>query len=310
MIYTVTLNPALDYTVSVESLKTGTVNRTDYENILPGGKGINVSAVLKNLGFDSTALGFTAGFTGFELNRLVMNMGVECDFIAVPDGFTRINVKLIAGDETEINGKGPIITEKYMEMLFRKLIQLRSDDALVLAGSVPDGVSDRVYADILERINIDYMNGRNVIVIVDAAGKLLTNTLKFRPFLIKPNIHELGGIFGVNIKGDKDSAVKYARVLQEMGARNVLVSMAEDGAVLLTEDGGAMMCPAPEGDAINSVGAGDSMVAGFIAGWLQKHDYEYAFRTGAASGSASAFSQELAKAEDVGRIINDIKIYK
>lgn len=296
MIYTVTFNPSLDYTVSVDDFQLGKTNRTKKEQMLPGGKGINVSTVLQNLGITNTALGFVAGFSGREIVRLTEESGFYCDFITVPDGYSRINVKMTDFDGTEINGIGPVIGNDAVEELMAKLRLLREGDILVLAGSIPGSMPDSIYRDILAELE-----GKGVLYVVDATKDLLLNVLPYHPFLIKPNNHELGEIFGVEIKKRED-VEPYARKLQEMGARNVLVSMAGSGAVLLDEQQKVHMLPAPKGVLVNAVGAGDSMVAGFIAGWLEKKDYRHAFYMGLAAGSASAFSENLATREEVARV--------
>ncbi len=293
MIYTVTFNPSIDYIVDVPKLKLGLVNRTSGEKMLPGGKGINVSMVLKNLGFKNKALGFTADFTGEALKKLIEEKGIDTDFIDIDEGTTRINVKIRAEEESEINGQGPAIKEKDIEALYAKLDELCEGDVLVLAGSIPDAMPRSAYMDIMKRLE-----AKNIMIAVDATRELLVNVLPYKPFLIKPNNHELGEIFGVEIK-DKDDVVTYAKKLQEKGARNVLISMAGDGAVLLAEDGSLFKSEAPKGKVKNSVGAGDSMVAGFIAGYLENGSYEKAFQMGVCTGSASAFSEELATKEEV-----------
>ena len=293
MIYTVTFNPSLDYIVSVNDFRLGLTNRTDSEQIFPGGKGINVSTILTNLGIESTALGFVAGFTGEEIVRGEEERGIRSDFIQIGSGISRINMKLKNIDGTEINGMGPKISPEKVEELMKKLDVLGEGDVLVLAGSIPASMPDDMYSRILER-----MDGKGVVSVVDATGDLLLNVLKYRPFLIKPNNHELGELFGVRLTKRKEVA-PYARKLQERGARNVLVSMAGEGAVLVAEDGSVHEAPAPEGVLVNAVGAGDSMVAGFTAGWLEKQDYRYAFYMGVAAGSASAFSEYLATKEEI-----------
>lgn len=293
MIYTVSFNPSLDYILDVPSFKTGRVNRTMNENILPGGKGINVSIVLNNLGVENKALGFTAGFTGDVLKKLLEERGVNTDFIHLKHGMTRINVKLRAKEETEINGQGPLIKEHHISNLHEKLGYLEQDDILVLAGSIPDSMPKSAYMDIMR-----LMKEKGIRIVVDATRELLVNVLPYKPFLIKPNNHELGEIFNVEITS-KDDVIKYGKKLMEQGARNVLVSMAGDGAVLLAEDGRIYQAPAPKGELKNSVGAGDSMVAGFIAGYLESENYEKAFQMGVCTGSASAFSEDLATREEV-----------
>ena len=288
MIYTVTFNPSLDYIVSVDDFKLGLTNRTSSELILPGGKGTNVSTVLKNLGLESTALGFVAGFTGNEIVKRLNDIGIKSDFISIENGISRINLKLKSIDGTEINGAGPDISEEKVNELMDKLNQLKEGDVLVLAGSIPSSMSDNIYRDIMADLK-----DRGVMIVVDATKDLLLNVLEYHPFLIKPNNHELGEIFDVKLT-TREEVIPYGRKLQEKGARNVLVSMAGEGAVLIAEDGQVFDAPAPKGKLINGVGAGDSMVAGFVAGWIEKKDYEYAFHMGVASGSASAFSENLA----------------
>ena len=300
MIYTVTFNPSLDYSVSVDDFKLGLTNRTSSELILPGGKGTNVSTVLKNLGFESTALGFVAGFTGNEIVKRLNDMGIKSDFISIENGISRINLKLKSIDGTEINGAGPDISEEKVNKLMDKLNQLKEGDVLVLAGSIPSSMSDNIYRDIMADLK-----DRGVMIVVDATKDLLLNVLEYHPFLIKPNNHELGEIFDVKLT-TREEVIPYGRKLQEKGARNVLVSMAGEGAVLIAEDGQVFDAPAPKGKLINGVGAGDSMVAGFVAGWIEKQDYEYAFHMGVASGSASAFSENLATKEEIINVYNQV----
>lgn len=301
MIYTLTFNPSLDYIVTVPEFTCGVVNRTSREVIFPGGKGINVSIVLGNLGFENTALGFLAGFTGEELKRLVEEKGIHAEFIPVEQGMTRINVKLRSNRETEINGQGPAIGKADIQKLYERLDALREGDILVMAGSIPDVMPETMYMDIME-----YLKEKNLRVVVDATKDLLVNVLRYKPFLIKPNNHELGEIFRVTIS-EKADVIKYAGKLQEQGARNVLVSMAGDGAVLLAEDGTVYQAEAPKGTVVNSVGAGDSMVAGFLAGYLEHGTYEKAFRMGVCTGSASAFSEELATRDEVLELLEKNK---
>lgn len=293
MIYTVTFNPSLDYIVSVEDFKPGFTNRTSSELILPGGKGLNVSMVLGNLGIASTALGFVAGFTGEEIVRRIEEMGVRSDLIPVGGGISRINLKLKSIEGTEINGCGPQIGEENVKKLMDRLDSLERGDVLVLAGSIPGSMPDDMYRRVMQRLE-----GKDVTIIVDATRDLLVNVLEYHPFLVKPNHHELGEIFGVELK-TREEVVPYAKKLQSMGAVNVLVSMAGEGAVLAAADGKIHAAPAPEGRLVNGVGAGDSMVAGFIAGWLDRKDYRYAFAMGLAAGSASAFSELLATREEI-----------
>ena len=292
MIYTVTFNPSLDYIVSVNDFQLGLTNRTDSELILPGGKGINVSTILMNLGIDSTAFGFAAGFTGEEIIREVEAMGIRSDFIKIDSGISRINLKLKNIDGTEINGSGPEISEEKIEELLRKLDILGEGDILVLAGSIPASMPADMYSTIMERLQ-----HKNVTFIVDAKD-LLINVLKYKPFLIKPNNHELGELFDVKLT-TREEVIPYGKKLQKQGARNVLISMAGEGAVLVAEDGSVYEAPAPKGTLVNAVGAGDSMVAGFTAGWIEKKDYRHAFYMGVSAGSASAFSEYLATKEEI-----------
>lgn len=300
MIYTVTFNPALDYVVKLDRLTLGAVNRTVQEQVYYGGKGINVSAILANLGFDNTALGYVAGFTGDEIERGVKTLGFHSDFIHVKEGMSRINVKVRAGQETEINGMGPVIAEEDVRELFGKLARLGEGDVLVLSGSIPASISDTIYEEIMERLY-----GKGVRILVDATKDLLMNVLAYRPFLIKPNNHELGELFGTVLTEDEE-IVHYAKALQERGAVNVLVSMAGDGAILVSEDGKVHKRRPPEGQVKNSVGAGDSMVAGFLAGYLRSRDYEEALKLGTAAGSASAFSEGLADGEAIMEVYGRI----
>ncbi len=293
MIYTVTFNPALDYVVRVEHFGLGEVNRTVEEHIFYGGKGINVSAVLANLGYESRALGFVAGFTGDEIERGVKTLGFESDFIHVKKGLSRINVKLKSDEESEINGMGPRIEPEDMERLFEKLDGLNEGDILVLSGSIPASIDRQIYERILARLE-----GRGIRAVVDAEKELLLNVLKHHPFLIKPNDHELGDMFGVTLKNDKEIQ-EYAGRLQQMGAGNVLVSMAGDGSLLVTEDGQAYRMGTARGTVKNSVGAGDSMVAGFLAGFLENGDYGRALKLGTAAGGATAFSDGLGTREQI-----------
>ena len=299
MIYTVTFNPSLDYVIQVDKLVPGEINRTTHEAVYPGGKGNNVSVILSNLGHSSKALGFTAGFTGEALENMLKEFGCDTAFIRLPEGSTRINVKINAGEETEINGQGPVITEEAQQALFEQLDALKKEDILVLAGSIPNTLPSDIYEQILE-----HLQGRGIHFVVDATKELLLKVLKYHPFLIKPNNHELGEMFGVTLK-TRDEIVTYAKKLQEMGAENVLVSMAGDGAILLTEDGIIYKAKPPKGKVLNSVGAGDSMVAGFLTGYLNTGEYEKAFRLGVVTGSATAFQYWLATKEDIVALMED-----
>lgn len=298
MIYTVTFNPSLDYIIQVESFTTGQINKTHYENILPGGKGINVSIVLSNLGHESCALGFMAGFTGKEIENRMNNFGCGTDFIQVKEGLSRINVKMKSDNETEINGMGPKITEENINELYDKLDRLTESDILVISGSIPSTLPDDMYERIMKRLE-----DKNIKIVVDATKNLMMKVLKYKPFLIKPNNHELGELFNVTLK-TQEEVIPYAQKLQELGARNVLISMAGEGAVFIDETGAVYKSPAPKGTVVNSVGAGDSMVAGFISGYLNSgHSYYKAFLKGICAGSASAFSHDLCTKEEVENLL-------
>lgn len=299
MVYTVTFNPAVDYVIRMDRLIPGSVNRSDSETMLCGGKGINVSVVLGELGVKSRALGFIAGFTGKAVESGVREKGVETDFIELAEGCTRINVKIKSDEETDINGCGPNIPEAALEQLYGKLDALEDGDVLVLAGSIPNSLPGDIYEKILARLS-----GKRIRAVVDATKDLLLNVLKYKPFLVKPNNHELGEMFGVELKS-VDEIVTYARKLKEMGAVNVLVSMAGDGALLIDENGETHRCGVCKGKVKNSVGAGDSMVAGFIAGSADG-DYEYALKLGTAAGGATAFSDDLAKKDEIFELLKQL----
>lgn len=304
VIYTVTFNPSLDYIVAVKDFRPGMTNRTSSELMLAGGKGINVSIVLGNLGIKSTALGFIAGFTGDEIVRRLHNGGINSEFIKINDGISRINIKLKSIDGTEINGQGPHIDSSHIEQLMNRLRRLESGDVLVLAGSIPAGISDNIYKDIM-----DMLKDKGVQIVVDATSRLLTNVLEYNPFFIKPNQHELGDIFNVTLN-TQEEVIPYALELKKMGAVNVCVSMGGKGAILVADDGNVYKAKAPDGILKNSVGAGDSLVAGFLSGWIEKKDYEYAFRKGVATGSASAFSERLATNGEVNDLIGKVTIIR
>lgn len=301
MIYTVTFNPAIDYIVRMEKFVPGATNRVNYEQVLGGGKGINVSIVLKNLGLDSTALGFISGFTGKEIIRQLHSFGCQSDFIELADGFSRINVKIkTAEEETEVNGQGPDIPQSAIDELFAKLDGLTAGDTLVLAGSIPKTLPDDIYEKIMERLQ-----NRGIKIVVDATKNLLLNVLKYKPFLIKPNNIELAEMFNVTLNSNED-IVTYAKKLQEMGAQNVLISMGKDGAILVAEDGTISHSPVPKGKLVNSIGAGDSMVAGFLTGYHETGSFENAFYMGVATGSASAFSENLATRPEVEALLKTL----
>lgn len=301
MFYTVTLNPALDYILQVDDFGIGKINRTKTEKILPGGKGLNVSIVLKNLEIDTVAIGFIAGFTGDELRKQMEQKGVKTEFIKVQNGITRINVKISSNQETALNGIGPDIDEKDIEELLQKINEITSDDLVILSGNIPKSIPKNIY-----QIICDILEKNNVTFVVDATRELLIDVLKYKPFLIKPNKEELEETFKVKIT-TKDELVTYAKKLQDMGAQNVLISLGGDGAILLNKEGKVYYSKAPKGKVINTVGAGDSMVAGFLAGYKKTKDYEQAFKMGIATGSASAFSMDLATAKEVENLLKDIK---
>lgn len=297
MIYTVTLNPSIDYVVHLDKLVFGVTNRTSGEETSFGGKGINVSIVLGELGFHSVALGFVAGFTGDAIASNVGNERIRTDFIKLRNGVSRINVKIKAGEETEINGQGPHIEDDELEKLLQKLDQVQDGDTLILSGSIPNTLPNDVYERMLKRVD-----GKKVRKIVDATGQLLVRALEYKPFLIKPNRQEISELFGVEVKSAEDT-VKYAGELQKMGARNVLVSMGGEGALLLDETGEVHRIGIIPGKVVNTVGSGDSMVAGFVAGYEQKKDYAYALKLGSACGNATAFLQGLATKEKIEELL-------
>lgn len=299
MVYTVTFNPAIDYVVHTGEMKLGATNRSEKEEMYFGGKGINVSIVLRELGIDSKALGFTAGFTGEAIEKGLSEMGIDADFVRLKNGNSRINVKIKSTEETELNGQGPDIDEAAINALFAKLDKLSDGDTLILAGSIPSSLPSDIYEKILGRLS-----GRNIKTVVDATKDLLLNVLKYKPFLVKPNNHELGEMFGTELKTDEEIE-KYARKLQEMGAVNVLISMAGDGAMLIDEYGKMHRCGVCRGTVRNSVGAGDSMVAGFTAGSL-KGDYEYALKLGTAAGGATTFSDGLAEKAKIDELLKTL----
>ncbi len=301
MIATVTLNPSLDYIANVKNFKIGALNRTTHELILPGGKGTNVSIVLKNLEIDTMAFGFCGGFSGHEFERLLTLNSVSSSFIYVKDGNTRINVKIHGDCETELNGKGPKISVKELEELFTKLDKLNSDDILVLAGSIPSSLPNTIYSDIMDRLT-----KKNIKIVVDTTKTLLLNVLDKEPFLIKPNKVELGELFNVEIKSEKE-VIKYAKKLRKLGAQNVLVSLGKDGAILVDKNDQIHISKAVGGKVVNSVGAGDSMVAGFLAGYLKNNNYKDAFKFSICAGGASAVSHFLATKEEIYNLLDEIK---
>ena len=304
MIYTVTLNPSIDYVIKVDKLTTGNINRVNEEHVYPGGKGINVTRILKSLDNDNIALGFVSGFTGDYIINSLQELNLKSDFIKVKEGFTRINVKVKSEEETEINGQGPKISEEELNQFYKDIDKLVDGDILILSGSIPSCLDERLYESIMKKVE-----DRDIKVIVDATKNLLLNVLKYKPFLIKPNNHELAEMFNVELNSTED-VVFYARKLKEMGAQNVLISMGKDGALLVTENDEIFASSVAKGEVVNSVGAGDSMVAGFIAGYLKSNSYEEALRLGAASGGATAFSSDLATREFIDKLVDEIKIEK
>ena len=301
MIYTITFNPSLDYIVFMDKFIVSEINRTKKEVINPGGKGINVSIVLDNLGYDSTALGFMAGYTGKEIERLLSDKKhIETNFVELNEGLSRINMKIRAEEETAINGMGPKISAAAIKRLYNQIDHIQKGDFLILAGSIPVDLSETIYSDIMK-----HLEGKGINIVVDATGKLLANVLKYHPFMVKPNNFELGEVYGVEIK-TKEDAEFYARKMHEDGARNVLVSLGGDGALLLTEDDEVYYSKPPKGEVINTVGAGDSMVAGFLAGYMEHNNYEEAFKMGLCTGSASSFSEGMATKEKVDKLLNQL----
>lgn len=300
MIYTITFNPSLDYVMSVDNLSIGRVNRTDYEKIYPGGKGINISIMLKNLGIDNEALGFIAGFTGEQIEKELTLHGCSTNFVKLNSGLSRINVKIKSNEESEINGKGPEISNEDLDKLYMSLSNLKDGDFLVLAGSIPASLPNDIYQKIMQRYS-----DKDIKIIVDATGDLLKNVLEYKPFLVKPNNHELSEIFGRELTSE-EQIIECAKELQSLGAQNVLISMAGDGAIMITSSGEVLKSDVPKGVLKNSVGAGDSMVAGFIAGYIKNDNLLEAFKMGVATGSASAFSDWLATKEKVFECLSQI----
>lgn len=304
MIYTVTLNPSIDYVIKVDNLTKGKVNRVSEEHVYPGGKGINVTRILKSLDNDNIALGFVSGFTGDYIVNSLKDLNLKSEFIKVKEGFTRINVKIKSNEETEINGQGPKISEEELKEFYAIIDRLVDGDILILSGSIPSCLDEKLYEKIMERVN-----SKDIKVVVDATKNLLLNVLKYRPFLIKPNNHELAEMFDVELKSTED-VIFYARKLKEMGAQNVLISMGGDGALLVSEDDEVFISTVAKGEVVNSVGAGDSMVAGFVSGYLKTGSYEEALRLGAASGGATAFSSDLASREFIDKLVKEINVEK
>lgn len=299
MIYTLTFNPSLDYVMNMNDFRTGALNRTSATSLRVGGKGINVSLVLKNLDVQSKVMGFIAGFTGKEIEKQLREKDIETDFIELAEGDSRINVKLQSKDETEINAQGPVITPADIEKLYEKMEVITADDVLILAGSIPKGLSEDTYIDIMS-----YMEEKGCTVVVDASGEQLRDVLPYHPFLVKPNLYELSELFGIEIT-DRKEAMEYAIKVQEMGARNVLVSMGPEGAIFVADDGYVYDEKPPQGKIVNTVGAGDSMVAGFIAEYLESKSYEKALIMGLCAGSASAFSHDFATKTEIMKLFDE-----
>ena len=300
MIYTITFNPAIDYVVNIDKLNLGITNRSTSESYYYGGKGINVSTILCNLGIKNKALGFVAGFTGDAIEKGAKDAGIDTDFIHLENGISRINIKIKSSEETEINCQGPHITDSDIEKLFSQLDELKEGDTLILAGSIPNSLPQDIYENILAKLS-----DRNIRFVVDATQKLLMNVLKYRPFLIKPNRQELSEMFGVEINTQED-IIKYGKKLQEMGAVNVLVSLGGDGALLIDEYSEIHTMGTVKDKVINTVGSGDSMVAGFIAGYSSKNDYDYALKLGTACGCATAFLPGLATKEKIEETLSKL----
>ncbi len=301
MIYTITFNASLDYIMQVPDFQEGETNRSVKEEMYPGGKGFNVSTILQRLGYPNTALGFIAGFTGLQIKKELAQRGFICDLCELEDGMTRINIKMKGNKETEINGNGPFISQKKLDELMSKIDTLEKGDTLILAGSIPSSLPDNIYEKIMNRLK-----DKEIRILVDATKQLLLNVLPYKPFLIKPNHRELEEIFQTKIRSQKD-LIGYAKKLQEQGAMNVLVSLGKDGALLVANDKQVYYCPGAKGTLINSVGSGDSMVAGFLAGYLKHHDYSEALRLGSACGGATAFSKDLAQKETIDDVYQQLK---
>lgn len=303
MIYTITFNPSLDYTMIVDKFDLGETNRSSSEEMYPGGKGFNVSTILKRLDIDNTALGFIAGFTGKEIEKQLLDRDIKADLIELDKGMSRINVKMKGQYETEINASGPDIPQDKLDILFDKIDLIQDNDILILAGSIPPSLPDDIYQIIMKRLE-----NKKVKIIVDATNQLLLKVLPYKPFLIKPNHRELEEIFNTSIHSQEE-LIGYATQLQEMGAVNVLVSLGKDGALLVTENHNVYTCDAAKGKLVNSVGSGDSMVAGFIAGYMHSHDYKEAIRLGSACGGATAFSADLAERETIDEVLSTLTVH-
>jgi 1-phosphofructokinase len=304
VIYTTTLNPSIDYIAYVSDFEIGIMNRCQDSQYYPGGKGINVSMVLNTLGLDNIALGFVAGYTGCEIEKMLKDSGCHTDFIHLKQGCSRINVKIKSTEESELNGNGPVITKEALEFLYQKFEALKEGDLLILSGSIPESLSPDIYAKIMERCQ-----NKNIEIIVDASGPLLMNTLKYHPYLIKPNNFELAECIGKTLNSKEDFIVG-AKELHRLGAKNVMVSLGAQGALLLDETGKIHECPAPKGKAINSTGAGDSMIAGFLKGRSESEDMTHALEMAVAAGSATAFSMSLASLAEVTDQLSNIQKQK
>lgn len=301
MIYTITFNPSLDYTMIVENFDLGETNRSSFEDMYPGGKGFNVSTILQRLDIDNTALGFIAGFTGKEIEKQLLDRNIKTDLITLDKGISRINVKMKGQYETEINASGPDIPQDKLDILFDKIDNIQDHDVLILAGSIPPSLPNDIYQSIMHRLS-----HKDIRIIVDATNQLLLKVLPYKPFLIKPNHRELEEIFNTSINSQEE-LIKYATKLQEMGAINVLVSLGKNGALLVSENHHVYTCEAAKGKLINSVGSGDSMVAGFLAGYMKTNDYKEAIRLGSACGGATAFSADLAQREGIEEVLQQLE---
>lgn len=301
MIYTITFNPSLDYTMVVNKFDVGETNRSAKEEVYPGGKGFNVSTILQRLDIDNTALGFIAGFTGKEIEKQLLNRGFNTDLIELDEGISRINVKMKGQYETEINASGPNIPQDKLDILFNKLTNITNGDILILAGSIPPSLPNDIYQTIMKMLST-----KDIKIIVDATNELLLKVLPYKPFLIKPNLRELEEIFNTTINSQEE-LIEYASKLQQQGAVNVLVSLGKDGALLIAEDQHIYSCPAAKGKLVNSVGSGDSMVAGFLAGYMKTNDYKEAIRFGSACGGATAFSSDLAEKEMIEEVLKQLE---
>mgnify|MGYP005933538165 CR=1 FL=1 len=303
MIYTVTFNPAIDYVVHTDAMQVGMVNRSHGEEIYYGGKGINVSVILKELGIPSRALGFVAGFTGAAIEKGVQEMGIATDFVHLESGFSRINVKIKSGEETELNGQGPVIDDAAVKALFRKLDDLQDGDTIILAGSIPNTMPSDIYEKILA-----YLDGRQIRTVVDATNDLLKNVLKYKPFLVRPNIEDLETMFD-EVIADQSQLIHAGRRCAELGAENVILMMGKDGSLLINQDG-VYHANSIDAEVVNSVGAADSMIAGFVMNYLRSRDLITTFKYANCCGIATAFSKGMATREKIESLFDEIVVTK